>query len=312
MDPLPTRLADSRRAFTLIELLVVIAIIAILIGLLLPAVQKVREAAARSKCQNNLKQLGLATLNMHDSIGILPTGGTGVNPAITRDSSGIISGPSTQKCGWPLQILPYLEQQNLFNLTAADDATIQAFAVPVYFCPSRRKPTALIRSSTYGVRGMNDYVSVNGPGADNGGPGPFNGAIVKNTGTTGWTTIGLSSITDGTSNTILYTEKRMDPLQYFIASTPCRFDDQGYTDGWDNDIVCIVGDPNIPHGWDETGNNSLISPGVGWEVGSAHRTVINAVFCDGSVKGMRHSVTATVLMRAGIRNDGEVFSHNDL
>src|SRR6516225_6184614 len=103
------------RGFTLIELLVVIAIIAVLVGLLLPAVQKVREAANRMKCSNNLKQFGLACHMYHDSLGSFPAGGMASppNPSIAGSQNWNIWGQD--KGSWLVRTLPYLEQSNLYN-----------------------------------------------------------------------------------------------------------------------------------------------------------------------------------------------------
>jgi prepilin-type N-terminal cleavage/methylation domain-containing protein len=116
----------KRPAFTLIELLVVIAIIAILIGLLVPAVQKVREAAARAQCQNSLKQLGLACHTFHDSHRRFPI-------AIDRGNL------STQWLGWISQILPYFEQESLYKLMSGDATTFaqgRMTPLPMLICPS--------------------------------------------------------------------------------------------------------------------------------------------------------------------------------
>src|SRR5262245_22455755 len=134
MTPGPRR----RTAFTLIELLVVIAIIAILIGLLVPAVQKVREAAARAQCQSHLKQLGLAVHNYHDSYKKIPTGRYG-----DYDAPSAFGGPfeNSMSWSWLADILPYIEQGNVYrqgNIPAArlDQSPATAATIPVFLCPS--------------------------------------------------------------------------------------------------------------------------------------------------------------------------------
>ncbi|MGH7222415.1 MAG: DUF1559 domain-containing protein, partial [Gemmataceae bacterium] len=124
---------NSRSAFTLIELLVVIAIIAVLIGLLLPAVQMAREAAARSQCQNNLKQIGLALHMHHDTYQFFPSGGS-ANAMIPNTIAGSPAIGPAQQCSWLYQILPYVEQQAVWY----NSPTAPRSAIKTYFCPSRR------------------------------------------------------------------------------------------------------------------------------------------------------------------------------
>ncbi len=194
-----------RPGFTLIELLVVIAIIAILIGLLLPAVQKVRESAARAQCQNNLKQIGLAAMNYESGNGHLP-------PGIGNIPAGTSSPPSLLAL-----LLPYMEQAvlyNLFNFNAdinlsAANAAARTQEVKSYLCPSDGSGAFEIDPGGSGKNcGRYNYVGCIGTTAD---PQTTNGLLqgvfsYTLSGATVTSQVRITDVTDGTSNTAMFSE----------------------------------------------------------------------------------------------------------
>src|SRR5262245_59609353 len=204
-------MSKKRSAFTLIELLVVIAIIAILSGLLLPAVQKVREAAARMKCQSNLKQMGLAAHNYESTFGLLPSG---EGP---RSTDGGTSRPSLATV-----ILAYVEQANKYNqfdftkdvnsATPDVNAPARVQDVPIFLCPSETSGAAF--TNTFGQVGRINYFGSAGAISDcrmpgDPGAGIFNGDYSPSGGIPPGTApkgISLVSIADGTSNTAMFSE----------------------------------------------------------------------------------------------------------
>jgi prepilin-type N-terminal cleavage/methylation domain-containing protein len=327
--------SSHRRGFTLIELLVVIAIIAVLVGLLLPAVQKVREAANRTKCANNLKQIGLGFHDYHDTYGALP-------PARLDYDGGVT---------WAVLILPFIEQDTFYNQWDVHEwyyshaPEIRKHQVPIYYCPSRRQASDINvsnqgetpdlwafkpivppdkGSSFFGATG--DYAVSDGDNRDDGvyNTEKANGAIIT------WTPeldskgqhpywdpangrnkpparirqwmsrTKFANIDDGLSNTFLAGEKHV-PL---FKSGPSAFGQEQYGDG-----SIYNGDPENQNAARAAGKGTplAISPHAAFlrQFGSYHPDICQFVMCDGSVRAVPVSIGDVVLSLLSNRHDGK-------
>jgi prepilin-type N-terminal cleavage/methylation domain-containing protein/prepilin-type processing-associated H-X9-DG protein len=278
-----------RSGFTLIELLVVIGIIGVLIGLLLPAVQKVREAAARISCQNNLKQIGLAFHSHHDALLYFPSGGyTATSPPTYSNGSPAVG--DQQAAGWGFQILPYIEGDNAWKA-----APVVAIGTTnkVFFCPSRRPPQTVTYKDNYQpplTRGMITHALCDYAASNKDGDG-----VVRQVSPTR-----ITDITDGTSNTLLASEKRLN-LAFLGQRVPD--DNQGYTAGWNYDTVRKTSRPPMPDYRAPFGDGAGI-------FGSSHPNGINAVLADGSVRSISFTIDRRTFSLVGIISDGQPLPSN--
>ena len=303
------RARTVRTAFTLIELLVVIAIIAILIGLLLPAVQKVREAASRMKCQNNLKQLGVAFHGYHDTNGGLPPGYVASGP--------YVNGATDTSPGWAwgAYILPFLEQQNLYNqynlsLPVPNSPAIQTI-VKTFLCPTDIVPAgpfAVTDGSWNPICSVapSSYAACCGGGVST-TAATGNGAFYRNSRTR------LTDITDGTSNTIFVEERGFANVQgAWVGAIPGGYCNQGLYNpdavpgklgqGAADLVLVHAGTNNNP-----TGRNLD-------DACSKHFVGSNFLFGDGSVHFLRNipsgSADKAILQAMGTIAGGEVLADN--
>jgi prepilin-type N-terminal cleavage/methylation domain-containing protein len=320
----------NRQGFTLVELLVVIAIIGILVALLLPAVQSAREAARRTQCTNNVKQLALAAQLHHESQGYLPSGGWGHNWSGDPD----LGFGESQPGGWLFSILPYIEQGNIHSLGAGGSdvekaravETLSATPLTMVTCPSRRSATLqvprpecvraslrvnpgvgsarpagpeLIAKSCYAMNSGNEWPGFHpGPTTLVAAAGHNWPNIRQATGVSWWRSeISFSKITDGTSNTAIVGEKSLDPLLYdswYGGGDACDM-----YEGHDVEANRYAG-LDYPLHADTPG---LVDT---FGFGGPHPGGCVFALCDGSTRIVAFDISPEIYRRLGNRRDGEV------
>jgi len=328
----------------------------------LPAIQRVREASNRMRCGNNLSQIALAAHNFHNDYNIFPSAGyahinatgtatvtiDGVTHTVPAGArilrNGIPVAPPLQNWGWAYQILPYMEQNALYNLPAGQEAAIASAVIPGYYCPSRRRPgPGPARTSSLGAYDlatlgpgmasvtynpgkcdygfpscMMDFVPPGQTATYTNGMGPYGdrnqaGQIIVRSGTwSGNWPIRICSldggVPDGTSNTILFLEKFMPPRWYGQNG---GIDDNSWPNGWDNDVGPLIiqntitrTNQTIPLLPMQDTNSLTVWEDIANRIGSPHPGSFNAVTADRTVRRIRYSADPITLCSLIVRDDG--------
>jgi type II secretory pathway pseudopilin PulG len=287
-------------------MLVVIAIIGVLIGLLMPAVQKAREAANRTACRNNLKQIGIAFMNHLAERGYYPPGGGPLDKYLppSFDDRGFPHVGTSQRGGWGFNILPYLEEGNTYRGGSATnnvDRVLVVIGTPhkVFFCPSRRRPMVFrygppsptdyldnipISNTEHPLVAQCDYAASNLDGT----------GIVRSTLDQPANLVHARDVTNGLSNTLMVAEKR---LNLFHLGGNMKDDNQGYAVGYDRDTVRYTG-ADYPPGPDFSRDGPYDDDG-GLRFGSSHAGSFQAVFGDGAVHAISYTIAPTIFAQLG-------------
>lgn len=273
-----------RKGFSFLELLFVIALMSVVIALLVPALLKVRSASARTQCENNLRELGVAFSRFHDSHKHLPTGGRnapGLDPSTGKRHARALA---REDFSWCYQILPHLQKD---AQPATEDALLLSTPISAFHCPSRR------RVQLYHGDSVCDY-------AGNGGTNDKDGIILE---TGRGKPLRLRAITDGAANTLLLGERRVN-VAYMDGTRDPQDNESCFNPGYDGNVIRWATRDSANIGIQRDLRDETADPATPHNYfGSSHEGSMNALLADGSVRSMSYGTDPDIFRRICVRED---------